>query len=154
MVDKGNEGKPREILALESVEIANPNEDNDGIDGFVDVFDVDEVELQKRALAKKIYDILVTQANDPDSDNEFWDNTKKVYDIFKEELHPTQDYSWMWEQYIQPGLLSSLSAIVEDTSYLSENSKLVDRLPSVLKVTWKFFSLLLKGNGRNNEQRH
>ena len=76
---------------------------------------------------------MVTQANDPDSDNEFWDNTKKVYDIFKEELHPTQDYSWMWEQYIQPGLLSSLSAIVEDTSYLSENSKLVDRLPSVLK---------------------
>ena len=41
-------------------------------------------------------------------------------------MHPTQDYSWMWETYIQPSLLTTLDAVVEDTEYLSDDSQFID----------------------------
>ncbi|MFL2847346.1 MAG: hypothetical protein ACJZ9B_00005, partial [Coraliomargaritaceae bacterium] len=136
-----DKGKPREMIALPYVEIANTNEDNDGIDGFIDVTDLDEVELQKRALAKKIYKVLVENPSDPNSDNEFWEATNSVYKIFKEELHPESDYSFMWEGTIQQNLLTTLDAIVEDEDYLSDNSQFIDTdddgvrdiLPSLVK---------------------
>jgi outer membrane receptor protein involved in Fe transport len=149
---EGINGIDREMLALPYVEIANLSEDNDGIDGFIDVNSADEVELQKRALAKKIHEVLVLKATDPNSDNEFWDRTKEVYDIFKEELHPINDYSWMWETYIQPSLLTTLDAVVEDTDYLSDNSKFIDIdgdgvrdiLPSLVKSNVEILQPFIK----------
>lgn len=149
---EGINGVDREMLALPFVEIANSNEDNNGIDGFIDVNDEDEVELQKRALAKRVYDVLVENANDINSDNEFWDGTKEVYDIFKYELHPTNDYSWMWESYIQPSLLTTLDAIVEDTDYLSDDSLFIDIngdgirdvLPSMVKSNVEILQPFIK----------
>jgi hypothetical protein len=123
---EGINGVDREMLALPFVEIANLSEDNNGIDGFIDVNDEDKIELQKRAIAKKVYAILVRDINDPNSDQEFWDATLRVYDIFKYQLHPTNDYSWMWERYIQPSLLTTLDAIVEDFSYLDPASNILD----------------------------
>lgn len=121
---EGINGVDREMLALDGVEIWDPSPDP--LDGFIDVNDPDEVELQKRAIAKRVYDILIENAEDPDSDNEFWDATKEVYDFFKYELHPSSDYSWMWESYIQPSLLSVVDAIVEDKDYLENGSTFVD----------------------------
>ena len=145
-------GQPREMIALPYVEIANTNEDNNGIDGFVDVNDEDEVELQKRALAKKIYKVLVENRSDPDSDNEFWEATNEVYNIFKEELHPESDYSYMWEGTIQQNLLTTLDAIVEDGDYLSDNSQFIDTngdgvrdiLPSLVKSNVEILQPFIK----------
>ena len=70
--------------------------------------------------------ILVENVDDPTSDKEFWDATKEVYDFFKYELHPSNDYGWIWEGNIQPSLLQKLDAILEDTDYLDDNSQFVD----------------------------
>ena len=95
-------------------------------DNKVDGSDPDEVDLQKRAIAKKIYSILVEEVDDKNSDNEFWDATSKIYDFFKYELHESLDYSWMWRDYVQPGLLLKLNAVVEDQDYLAEDSEFID----------------------------
>ena len=122
---EGYGGTDRVMIALPGVEIWNPS-DPDSIDGFVNVDDPDEVDLQKRAIAKKVYEILVENVDDPTSDKEFWDATKEVYDFFKYELHPSNDYGWIWEGNIQPSLLQKLDAILEDTDYLEDNSQFVD----------------------------
>ena len=122
---EGYGGTNREMIALPGVEIWDPS-NSDSIDGFVNVHDEDEVDLQKRAIAKKVYDILIENVEDNNSDKEFWDATKEVYDFFKYELHPTNDYGWIWEGNIQPALLNKLDAILEDTNYLDDESQFVD----------------------------
>ena len=96
------------------VEISGLFDDGSGrplserIDNKVNGADPDEVDLQ-RNIAKHVYEKLITDLNDTSDedllDNEFWDGTNKVYDFFKYELHETNDYSWMWRDYVQPGLL-------------------------------------------------
>lgn len=120
----GLNGQIRDMNTLPGVEISGLA--TNVFDNKVDGNDPDEVELQKRAIAKKVYDILVEEVNDPNSDNEFWDATSKIYDFFKYELHESLDYSWMWRDYIQPGLLLKLDAVVEDEDYLKEDSQFVD----------------------------
>ena len=157
---QGINGVDREMLALSGVEIFTPG-DSSTVDGLIDVTDVDEVELQKRAIAKKVYDILIEGADDPDSDNEFWDATKEVYDFFKYELHPTNDYSWMWEQNIQPALLLVLDAIAEDTDYLEDDSLFVDTdgdgerdvLPSLLKSNVEILQPFIKRQWKKSSNR-
>lgn len=122
----GLNGEIRDMNALPMVETYNPADGGDGFDGKINGNNPDEVELQKRAIAKKVYDVLINDINDPNSDNEFWDATKEIYDFFKYELHETSDYSWMWEQYIQPNLLTTLDAVVEDTAYLDDESQFID----------------------------
>lgn len=120
----GLNGQIRDMNTLPGVEISGLA--TNVFDNKVDGNDPDEVELQKRAIAKKVYDILVNEVGDPDSDNEFWDATSKIADFFKYELHESLDYSWMWKDYIQPGLILKLDAVLEDEDYLDEESKFVD----------------------------
>jgi hypothetical protein len=106
----GTQGE-REMRALPKVELYDEktyaiDQASGGYDGQLNVNNDTEVDLQRRAIAKRIYDYLVDEVNDPSSDSEFWDGTKKIYDFFKYELHNNNDYGWMWEQHIQPGLLS------------------------------------------------
>ena len=100
------------------------------IDNKVNGADPDEVDLQRRAIAKHVYEKLITDLSDTSDedllDNQFWDATNKVYDFFKYELHETNDYSWMWRDYVQPGLLLRLDAVAEDTAYLDPNSEFID----------------------------
>ena len=56
---------------------------------------------------------MVEEVDDKNSDNEFWDATSKIYDFFKYELHESLGHSWMWRDYVQPGLLLKLNAVVE-----------------------------------------
>ena len=122
---QGDSGTNREMIALPGVEIWNPS-DLYSIDGFVNVDDPDEVDLQKRAIAKRIYAILVSDINNPNSDQEFWDATLRVSDFFKYELHQSYDYSWMWIDYIQRELLLKIDAVFEDASYLTSSSNVLD----------------------------
>ena len=111
----------------------------------------DEVRLQKRAIAKQIYQILISEAsadqnNDEEANNEFWDNTTKVYDLFKYDLDSSSDLSWMWRDYIQPNLLRMIDAIVEDDSYLDSNSELFEEypLPSMMSSAVEFLEPFIK----------
>ena len=121
----GLNGQVRDMNTLPGVEISGIQ--TNVFDNKVNGDDPDEVDLQKRAIAKKIYDILIEEEiTDPNSDNEFWDATGKIYDFFKYELHETLDYSWMWRDYIQPALLLNIDAVVEDTDYLTNSSNFID----------------------------
>ena len=148
----------REMKALDQVELydqktveRHPN--SGGYDDILNVSNENEVELQRRAIAKKVYDFLVEDIKDADSDSEFWDATKKIYDFFKYDLHHENDFSWMWEQRIQPTLLSKIDAIVEDQDYLTDNKTFVDldgdgnrdeTLPSVLKSSGEILQPFIK----------
>ena len=113
----------------------------------------DEVRLQKRSIAKQIYKILISDAaqDQDDSDkanSEFWDNTTKVYDLFKYDLDSSADLSWMWRDYIQPNLLRMIDAITEDDAYLNEdgnNAIFADYpLPSMMSSSVEFLEPFIK----------
>ncbi|MDA0848827.1 MAG: hypothetical protein O2827_03630 [Verrucomicrobia bacterium] len=164
---KGTGGVEREMRALPQVELydintAEINPTSGGYDGQLNVNNDTEVDLQRRAMAKRIYDYLVDEINDPNSDSEFWDGTKKIYDFFKYELHNNNDYGWMWEQHIQPGLLSKLDAIVEDTEYLTDEKTFVDlngdgvkdeTLPSVLKSSGEILEPFIRREWKKSNNR-
>ena len=89
---------PNRGMKLWNVEISGLFDDGSGrplserIDNEVNGADPDEVDLQRRAIAKHVYEKLITDlsdTSDEDLDNEFWDGTNKVYDFFKYELHET-----------------------------------------------------------------
>ncbi|MFL2825732.1 MAG: TonB-dependent receptor plug domain-containing protein [Coraliomargaritaceae bacterium] len=164
---KGTGGVEREMRALPQVELYDINTaeidpTSGGYDGQLNVNNDTEVDLQRRAMAKRIYDYLVDEINDPNSDSEFWDGTKKIYDFFKYELHNKNDYGWMWEQHIQPGLLSKLDAIVEDTEYLTDEKTFVDlngdgvkdeTLPSVLKSSGEILEPFIRREWKKSNNR-
>ena len=164
---KGTGGVEREMRALPQVELYDINTaeidpTSGGYDGQLNVNNDTEVDLQRRAMAKRIYDYLVDEINDPNSDSEFWDGTKKIYDFFKYELHSENDYGWMWEQHIQPGLLSKLDAIVEDTEYLTDEKTFVDlngdgvkdeTLPSVLKSSGEILEPFIRREWKKSNNR-
>lgn len=132
----GLNGQIRDMNTIGDVEISGLFDDGSGrplserIDNKVNGADPDEVDLQRRAIAKHVYKVLVGELSDTSDedllDNEFWDGTNKVYDFFKYELHETNDYSWMWRDYVQPGLLLRLDAVAEDTTYLDPESEFID----------------------------
>ena len=167
---KGTGGVEREMRALPQVELYDINTaeldpTSGGYDGQLNVNNDTEVDLQRRAIAKRIYDYLVDEVNDPNSDSEFWDGTKKIYDFFKYELHNNNDYGWMWEQHIQPSLLSKIDAISEDENYLTDNKTFVDldgdgikdeTLPSVLKSSGEILQPFIRREWKksNNKDRN
>jgi hypothetical protein len=162
----GTQGE-REMRALPKVELYDEktyaiDQASEGFDGQLNVTNSAEIDLQKRAIAKRIYDYLVDDINDPKSDTEFWDGTKKIYDFFKYELHSENDYGWMWEQHIQPGLLLKLDAIVEDTEYLTDEKTFVDlngdgikdeTLPSVLKSSGEILQPFIRREWKKSDNR-
>ena len=161
---QGTGGIDREMIALDQVELSDFSDgSNTGYDSFVNVDNEIEVDLQKRAIAKKIYSLLAGESiEDSTSDSEFWDATKKVYDFFKYELHPSKDYSWMWEQQIQPSILLKIDGIAEDTNYLTDDKTFVDlngdgvrdeTLPSVLKSSGEILQPFIRRQWKHSTNR-
>jgi outer membrane receptor protein involved in Fe transport len=158
----------RDMKALDQVELYDPKTKSkksdlpDGYDDILNVSNANEVELQRRAIAKKVYDFFVEEIEDPNSDSEFWDATKKIYDFFKYDLHHENDFSWMWEQRIQPALLSKIDAIVEDKNYLTDGKTFIDldgdgvkdeTLPSVLKSSGEILEPFIRREWKKSNNR-
>ena len=152
----------REMLALPGVEIFTYG-DSSSQDNFIDPTDSDEIALQKRAIAKRVYSILVDEDQESveNNTNTFWDATKEVYDFFKYELHPEDDLSSMWEKTIQPALLVTLDAIIEDENYLDEgnifndtdNDGVTNALPSLVKTNVEILQPFIKRQWKRSSNR-
>lgn len=70
----------------------------------------DEIEAQRRAIAKHVYELLDPETKD---NANFWKANQDVLNFFKYQLHVQKDYSFMWNSNIAPELYENAGALTE-----------------------------------------